>query len=94
MVLSCGDGSSSSSGGGAVTSGNGTVTYYTIEGGGWNIVADDGSVYTPINLSQAFKQDGLRVYFELTIRDDLGGIPCGGAYVELYNIRALGSNST
>ena len=93
-VLSCGGSSSgtasSGSGGNPTVSGNGTVTYYSIEGGCWNIVADDGSVYTPTNLSQAFRVDGLRVYFELTVRNDLGGIPCGGTYVTLDKIQALG----
>lgn len=58
-VAGCGGGSDSA---GSV-SGAATVQQFLVEGGGFKLAADSGASYLPDNLSPAFQQNGLRVYF-------------------------------
>jgi dienelactone hydrolase len=77
-----------SEGAGAV-SGTGTVKYINnVEGGFYGIVADDGNNYDPINLGQEFKEDGLRIYFEAKIRNDIASIHMWGTLIEILAIKA------
>ena len=39
----------------------GTVVYKELEGGFFAIDSDDGKKYNPVNLSEAFRKDGLKV---------------------------------
>lgn len=48
---------------------NGIVRYLTFEGGFYGIIGDNGENYLPDNLSDEFKVDGLKIYFEGTITD-------------------------
>ncbi len=50
-------------------SATGTVKYFNLEGGFYGIVTDQGGHFLPENLSDEFKQDNLRVYFEGVITD-------------------------
>jgi hypothetical protein len=69
--------------------GTGTVRFIELEGGFYGIVADDGRKYDPINLSEGFREDGLRVKFEANIREDLSSIHMWGTLVELTKIERL-----
>ena len=76
---------------------NGTVTYMSLEGGFWAIVADPpsptqshGATYDPLGgLPAEFQQHGLRVWFEGRIRDDMASIHMFGRIVEIISIRRL-----
>jgi hypothetical protein len=64
----------------------GTVTYVTVEGGFWGIVADDGKNYDPRNLPTDFKQEGLKVQVE-AITKDMMSIHMWGTIIDITNIR-------
>lgn len=52
-----------------IVSGIGTVQYVELEGGFYGIVADDSTRYNPQNLSEEYREDGLRVRFRAAERD-------------------------
>ena len=52
----------------------GTVTYVDLEGGFYGIVADDGTRYLPLDLPEAFAQDGLAVTAEVIVKEDVATI--------------------
>ena len=64
----------------------GTVVRNELEGGFFAIEGDDGRTYEPINLPEAFKQDGMRVNATVRIREDIGSIHMVGAIVEIIAI--------
>ena len=69
---------------------NVTVRHYSLEGGFWAIRGDDSTTYDPLNsLPAEFQQEGLRVFLEGKIRNDLGGIHMAGPIVEIRSIRRL-----
>jgi hypothetical protein len=68
--------------------GKGTVRYLSFEGGFYGIVGDDGKNYDPINMSQEFKVDGLRVKFTANITDYLS-FHMWGYVVQLLSIEKL-----
>ncbi len=69
---------------------NGTVHYYTIEGGFWAVRGDDSTTYDPLGgLPLAFQHEGLRVFLEAKVRSDLGGVHQVGPIVEIITIRRL-----
>jgi len=68
--------------------GNGVVRFIDVEGGCWAIESA-GDFYEPIDLPEAFEQDGLAVDFEAVERDDLASICQVGPIVELLRIRAM-----
>ena len=70
-------------------SATGTVKYIDLEGGFYGIIGDDGQRYDPINLSQQFQKDGLRVRFEAKPREDLDSIHMWGRLIEIINIEKL-----
>ena len=72
--------------------GTGVVDFVDVEGGCWRISAD-GKNFEPKNLSNDFRQDGLLVNFEGTIRKDMAGTCQVGTLVELTSI-ANASNGT
>jgi hypothetical protein len=66
---------------------NGTVHYFTLEGGFWAIRGDDGVTYDPIGgLDPAFQRENLRVTLVAKIRTDIGGIHMVGPLVEVLTI--------
>jgi hypothetical protein len=68
---------------------DGTVQFYSFEGGFWAIRGDDGVTYDPLNgLSSAFQRENLRVSVVLTIRNDVGGTHMAGPLVEIISIVA------
>jgi inhibitor of cysteine peptidase len=67
----------------------GTVVYMDLEGGFYGIAGDDGKNYDPMNLSDEFKQDSLRVEFEYKKRSDLSSFHMWGTIIEIVNIKKL-----
>ena len=68
---------------------NGTVQYYTLEGGFWAIRGEDGVTYDPVNgLDPSFQRDNLRVTLVAKVRTDMGGIHMVGPIVEVLSIQA------
>jgi len=72
-----------------IVSGTGTVTYLSLEGGFYGIIADDGEHYDPTNLPPEFRQDGLRVRFEAVILRDQYSVHMWGTIVEIISIEEL-----
>lgn len=72
-----------------IVSETGTIKFIDLEGGFHGIIGDDGKYYNPINLSQDFQVDGLRVRFEAKIRDDILGIHMWGTPIEILKIEKL-----
>lgn len=72
-----------------LVSGVGAITYVDLEGGFYGLVADDGTKYNVINLEDAFKEDGLRVRFRGTVRDDLMTTRMWGRNLEVEEMLAL-----
>ena len=68
---------------------DGTVRYFTLEGGFWAVRGEDGVTYDPMNgLAPAFQRENLRVTLVAKIRSDVGGIHMVGPIVEVISIRA------
>jgi hypothetical protein len=68
---------------------NGTVQYFTLEGGFWAVRGDDGVTYDPIaGLAPAFQRENLRVTLVAKIRTDMGGIHMVGPLIEILSIEA------
>jgi len=66
---------------------NGTVRYFTLEGGFWAVRGDDGVTYDPLNgLAAAFQRENTRVTVVAKIRNDVGGIHMVGPIVEVLSI--------
>ena len=68
--------------------GKGTVKYLSFEGGFYGIAGDDGKNYDPINMSQEFKVDGLRVRFTANLTDYMS-YHMWGYIVRLISIERL-----
>jgi hypothetical protein len=66
----------------------GTIRYVDVEGGCYNIFADNGRGYRPVNLPRAYRQHGLRVAFQ-AIRTEWTGIPYPGIPVKITRIVKL-----
>ncbi len=75
--------------GSAVVSGTGVIRYFSLEGGFYGIVADNGKNYDPRNLSPEFKQDGLRVRFQVKTRNE-ATVHMWGTPVDIISIEKLG----
>lgn len=73
----------------ATITGTGTVTYIDLEGGFYGIVADDGGHYLPLDLDEAFKEDGLKVRFTLEPAEDVATIQMWGAPVRVVSIEKV-----
>jgi hypothetical protein len=71
---------------GHIVSGTGTVYWFDLEGGFYAIRGDDDVTYDPMNLSDEFKQDGLRVRFKANLRNDMGSFHMVGPIVEIIEI--------
>lgn len=71
---------------GDVIEGNGIVQYVELEGGFYGIVDEDGIQYDPINLDDAYKEDGLRVHFLARTREDVMSAHMWGTSVEILAI--------
>jgi hypothetical protein len=67
---------------------NGTVLYFTLEGGFWAVRGDDGVTYDPMNgLASEFQRENMRVTLVAKVRTDMGGIHMVGPIVEVLSIQ-------
>ncbi len=64
----------------------GTIVRKNIEGGFYAIDGDDGRKYNPINLSESFRKDGLKVKVTARLRMDAMSIHMYGAIIEVVEI--------
>ncbi len=67
--------------------GTGTVKLLGFEGGFYGIVGDDGNNYDPLNLSDEFKKDGLKVKFIIKPAENQVGFHMWGQIVEIISIK-------
>jgi hypothetical protein len=66
---------------------NGTVRYFTLEGGFWAVHGDDGVTYDPMNgLASEFRRENLRVTVVAKVRSDMGSIHMVGPIIEVLSI--------
>ncbi len=72
-----------------IISETGTVKYIDLEGGFYGIISDSSKNYDPINLSEEFKKDDLRVSFDAKIREDRVSIHVWGTLIEIVRIEKL-----
>jgi len=64
----------------------GTVTYQSLEGGFYAIDGTDGRKYDPINLPEAFKQDGLKVKGVVRLKEDVVSFHMYGEFIEIVEL--------
>jgi len=64
----------------------GTVRYIELEGGFYELVADDGEKYDPLNLPAEYRKDGLRVKFQISEKKDIVSFHMRGKIVEVVRI--------
>lgn len=69
--------------------GTGTIRYAEVEGGFYEIHADNGESYDPINLPSSYAKDGIRVKFTVRYRPDMVSIHMSGKIVEILKIEKL-----
>lgn len=69
---------------------DGTVVHNNISGGFWGIKGDDGKKYCPVNMSDDFKEEGLRVSAEMA-RVQVMSVRMWGIDVEIKKMSRLGS---
>jgi hypothetical protein len=67
----------------------GTVRHSDLEGGFYELAADSGERYDPVNLPAEYKKDGLRVKFQIKEKKDMVGIHMRGKIVEVVKIEKL-----
>jgi hypothetical protein len=67
----------------------GTIRRVRFEGEFWGIVDDRGNRFDPINLPDRFKQDGLRVQFNMKELRDKLSFNLWGALVRIIEIKRL-----
>lgn len=78
-----------------IVEGTGTIVFKDFEGGFYGIVSDEpvSNLSTrnllPINLSNEFKEEDLRVWFKVRLRPDLPSIYMWGVMVEIIDIERL-----
>src|SRR3990172_158018 len=67
---------------------DGTVRYFTLEGGFWAVRGDDGVTYDPMNgLAPEFQRENLRVTLVAKVRNGVGGIHMIAPIVEVLSIQ-------
>lgn len=65
----------------------GAVHHLEIEGGLWVIRDAGGTQFSPTNLPEAFKVEGLAVEFDARRRDDMVSVGMSGPLIEIVRIR-------
>lgn len=63
-----------------------TVKYIELEGGFYGIEDENGQTYYPINLTEDYKEDGLRIMFKYKARTDIMTTVMWGTPVEITAI--------
>ena len=72
--------------------GLGTIRHLTFEGGFYGIYADSGAHYQPVNLPEAFAEDGIRVRFCAQPLEGVVSFRMWGIPVEIVEIESLGAD--
>jgi len=85
LPLSCGESSDDKS----IVIGDFVVRFEPIEGGCWNLVATDNTLYFPSNLDNVYRIDGLRVTASLQLSPPPHGGICPGEPVGVIEIVPL-----
>lgn len=67
----------------------GQVSFQSLEGGFYGIVANDGKRYDPLNLPAEFRQDGLRIRVTGNARTDVATFRQWGTPLEITTIQRL-----
>lgn len=67
----------------------GTIKYIDLEGGFYGIIDNEGNRYDPVNLTDEFKEDGLKVKFSCKILKDTIGTHMWGTTIELTDIQRI-----
>lgn len=70
-----------------IISGTGTIKYIGVEGGFYGLIADDGERYDPLNLSEEFQVDGLKVSFEAVLKQEVKTFHMWGIPVEIKKMK-------
>jgi hypothetical protein len=65
---------------------DGAMQFLDVEGDCWLFAGRDGKHYYPINVSEEFKVDGIRVTATIVFRRDIASI-CPGEIVKISGIR-------
>lgn len=72
-----------------VISGTGTIKQFSMEGGFFGIVGDDGQNYDPQNLPEGLKVDGLKVRFQLKKSENQASFHMWGIIVDVVKIEKM-----
>lgn len=67
----------------------GRVVHVPIEGGFFGIEGEDGTHYDPVNLSEDFRKDGLRVRVTARPREEVVSIRMWGRIIEIIAIEKM-----
>lgn len=67
----------------------GTIVYEDLEGGFYTLIDGDGQFYTPINLDEKYKKDGLKVKVTAIAAEDMMGIHMRGKMITIQSITSL-----
>lgn len=69
---------------------NGSVQFFSFEGGFWAVRGDDNVTYDPLDaLPTGFRQEGLRVHLRARERTGVGSFHMAGPIVDIISIRRL-----
>ena len=72
-----------------IVTGDFVVRFEPIEGGCWGLVATDNTLYSPSNLDNVYRIDGLRVTASLEVPSPPWGGFCPGQPVKVIEIAPL-----
>jgi hypothetical protein len=68
------------------------MRYLRMEGGFYGIDADSGAHYRPVNLPEAFAEDGIRIRFCVQPLEGVMSFQMWGIPVEILEIESLGAD--
>lgn len=66
------------------------VRFIALEGGFYALYADDGRVFTPINLAKKYRQDGLLVTVTGQILTDIMSFTQHGKMLQVKSVKVIG----
>lgn len=72
----------------------GTVTWVSLEGPFYGIIADDGTRYDPLNLPDEYAHDGFRIGFTGTEEPDMASIHMWGTIITITGTTPISQDGT